>query len=55
MIVTSAKYLTDGRIEAVIDGVTWQIPDEPDNRFRRAVSDWEASGGVIEPAPAEPA
>ena len=51
MIVTSAKYLDDGRIEAVIDGVTWQIPDEPDNRLRRAIAEWEASGGVIEPAP----
>ena len=51
MIVTSAKYLVDGRIEAVIDGVTWQIPDEPDNRLRRVIAEWEASGGVIDPVP----
>ena len=51
MIITNAKYLDDGRIEAVIDGATWQIPDEPDNRLRRVIAEWEASGGVIDPVP----
>jgi hypothetical protein len=49
MTVTSAKYTISGYIEAVIDGVTWTVPDDLSNPYRQAIAEWEAEGNVIQP------
>lgn len=60
MPVERAKYLPRNTvnpelppgIEAVIDGVTWNVP-ETDNAFRQMIALWEAEGNTIAPADPE--
>ncbi|QKV18707.1 hypothetical protein [Oricola thermophila] len=48
-MIDSATYTESGTIIAVIDGKQVSVPDDPANRHRRMISEWEAGGGVIEP------
>lgn len=36
-----------GAIEAEVDGVLWVIPDDPANRHRQMIMEWEAKGNTI--------
>ena len=52
---TSAKYIADENgdncsITAVIDGFTWSVPLEVDNRHYQAIQEWVAEGNTIEEA-----
>ena len=49
MQITSATYREDGCIEAMIAGVVWIVPNDPRNRHRKALAEWEAAGGEIAP------
>lgn len=46
MNITSAQYKTctytneNGSIEAIIDGVKWSVPLNPDNRHYAAILEW---------------
>lgn len=51
-MIGSVKYMVDSTISAEVDGVTLYVPDEPANRYRQLIAEWEAEGGVI--APYEP-
>lgn len=46
-MIESAKYSEDGLILAVIDGVEVNIPNDPENRHRLMLADWETGGGEI--------
>ena len=54
ILITSAKYAPnitrDGNdtstVEAVIDGVTWAIPNDPDNRFYKEIMRQVAAGDL---------
>lgn len=48
-------YTEDGRIEILLDGVSMLVPDDPGNRHRQMVAEWESAGGVIAPYQAPPA
>ncbi|QKV17865.1 DUF4376 domain-containing protein [Oricola thermophila] len=48
-MIDSAKYTVSGTIIAIIDGKQVSVPDDPSNRHRRMIAEWEASGGVIQP------
>ena len=54
MVVTSAKYLTNGTdntaIESVIDGETLIVPMDTDNRHYVAIKEWVKAGNTIEEA-----
>ena len=54
MIVTSAKYLTNGTdntaIESVIDGETLIVAMDTGNRHYQAILEWVADGNTIEEA-----
>ena len=59
MSVTSAKYVsvtnedgskTNSTIKAVIGGVEWSIPLNPNNRLYQEVQEWVAAGNTIEEA-----
>lgn len=45
----TAQYQEDGSILASWDGKLAVIPDEPTNRDRIRLAQWEANGGVIQP------
>lgn len=49
MEITSAKYASDGMIDAIIDGEAVRVPDADGNRHREALREWEAQGNTIEP------
>jgi hypothetical protein len=49
MAVESAKFLESGDIQAVIDGQTVFVPNNPANRMRQQISEWEAEGNTITP------
>lgn len=53
-MIQSARRNEDGFIIAVIDGVEWTVPDDPANRYRQMIAEWEAEGNTIpahEPPP----
>ena len=54
MVITSAKYLTNGTdntaIESVIDSVTMIVPMDTDNRHYQAIQEWVKAGHTIEEA-----
>ena len=54
MVVTSAKYLTNGTdntaIESAIDGETLIVPMDTDNRHYQAIQEWVSAGNAIEEA-----
>lgn len=54
MIVTSARYLRDGSILAVIDGREWVVPEDTGNRMRQAIAAWGTPDPWIEPPPPVP-
>lgn len=49
-------YTKDGSIEVTINGQTAFVPDDPTNRHRQMIAEWEAEGNTIPPyvAPATP-
>ncbi len=49
MIVTSAKFIKTGAINAIISGQQMFVPNDMDNGHRVAIAQWEKSGNVIEP------
>ena len=56
MNITSARYNTDkinggnASIQAIIDGVEWSVPLDPDNRHYQAIQEWVAEGNTIQEA-----
>tara|TARA_R100001460_G_scaffold14572_1_gene32520 strand:+ start:1014 stop:1181 length:168 start_codon:yes stop_codon:yes gene_type:complete len=54
MIVTSAKYLSNGTdniaIESVINSVTMIVPIDTANTHYQAIQEWIAKGNTIEEA-----
>lgn len=40
-------YTEQGSIDATFDGLRVTVPDEPANRHRQMISDWEAAGNTI--------
>ena len=54
MTVTSAQYIeADSRnvaVLAVIDGQTWCVSIDPNNRHYQAILDWVADGNAIQDA-----
>lgn len=42
-------YTENGSIEATIEGVRWVVPDDPSNRHRQMIAEWEAEGNTIPP------
>jgi hypothetical protein len=49
MAVTRATYREDGMIELIMDGITYTVPDDMDNRDRRKLQAWVDKGNVIDP------
>ncbi len=55
-MITEAIYgkdpITDENIcvNAVIDGVKWSVPLDPDNGHYQAIQEWVAEGNTIEEA-----
>lgn len=47
-MITSAKFTRTGSILAIIDGEELTVPDDPGNRHRILLSEWEAEGNVIQ-------
>jgi hypothetical protein len=45
----NVKYTKFGMISAIIDGNVVLIPDDPRNRYREMISEWESKGNVIAP------
>ena len=56
MNITSARYNTDkinggnASIQAIIDGVEWSVPLDPNNRHYQAIQEWVAEGNTIQDA-----
>ena len=55
MRVESAKYNKDTddnnvSVNAVIDGQTWSVPLDPNNKDFQAIQKWVAEGNTIEEA-----
>ena len=55
MDITSAKYVkgrdeNNSAIIATIDGVSMEVPLDPDNRHWQAIQAWVADGNTIEEA-----
>ena len=54
MNITSAQYYAeDGQNESitvVIDGQTWSVPLDPNNRHYQAIQEWVAEGNTIQEA-----
>jgi len=50
--VSSAQWTTPRKntIAAVIDGVTYYVPDDPKNIERILIAQWEAAGNSIKDA-----
>ena len=55
--ITSAQYVVrsddssvNDHIDAVIDGVTMNVPLDPDNRHYAAILEWVAEGNTIQDA-----
>lgn len=40
-------YTEKGSISATIDGVLMTVPDDPANRHRQMITEWEAQGNTI--------
>lgn len=47
-------YNAFGSIDATIDGTLLSVPDDPGNRHRQMVAEWEAQGNVIPPFVPQP-
>ncbi|SOC47678.1 hypothetical protein SAMN05892877_13223 [Rhizobium subbaraonis] len=50
-------YNAFGDISATIDGTLFCVPDDPGNRHRQLIAEWEAEGNTIppyQPAPVAP-
>ena len=54
MTVTSAQYIEDDNrnvaVSAVIDGQSWCVSIDPNNRHYQAILDWVAEGNTIQDA-----
>lgn len=48
-MIEEARYQEDGSILASVDGVVLTVPDDPGNRHRQMLAEWQAAGGVILP------
>lgn len=46
-MIESATYMESGHIQAVIDGASMVVPDDPMNRERRMIAAWERAGNKI--------
>lgn len=42
-------YTEAGAVEITVDGVRMTVPDDPANRHRRMIAEWEAQGNTIQP------
>lgn len=42
-------YNEYGAILVILDGVEMVVPDDPENRHRQMIADWEAEGNTIPP------
>ena len=42
-------FTETGSIDATIEGVRMTVPDDPANRHRQMISEWEAEGNIIPP------
>lgn len=42
-------YTQNGSISATIDGILMTVPDDPANRHRQMIAEWEAQGNTIPP------
>lgn len=40
-------FTQDGMIDATIDGARLTVPDDPSDRYRQMVAEWEAEGNTI--------
>ena len=40
-------YTDTGSIRAVIEGLEVVVPDDPANRHRQMIADWEAAGNTV--------
>ena len=40
-------YMESGAISATIDGILMTVPDDPANRHRQMIAEWEAEGNTI--------
>ena len=50
-------FTESGSIDATIEGARWSVPDDPANRHRQMIAEWEALGNTIpayEPPPPDP-
>lgn len=47
-------YLPSGCIDITFDGLRLTVPDDPENRHRQIVAEWEAEGNVIPPTVPSP-
>lgn len=56
MIMQVHGYTVGGAIDVVIDGVALSVPNDPSNRHRQMIAEWEAEGNTIPAyvAPPEP-
>ena len=48
-MIDNARYCEGGSISAAIDGFQYIIPDDPANRHRQMIAEWEAEGNTIAP------
>ena len=50
-------YTESGTISATFDGIPMTVPDDPANRHRQMIAEWEAEGNTIPPyiPPIQPA
>ena len=53
-MIEDVRYTASGSILALIGGVEMTVPDDPSNRHRKLLADWEAAGNVIAPYKAPP-
>ena len=45
-MIESAEYLADGSIKVVVDGSIRTVPDDPNNKGRQLLSEWEQSNTI---------
>ena len=51
MNITYAKYYNENRtIEAIIDGITYSVPCDENNRHYQEIQKWVEEGNTIEEA-----
>ena len=47
-------YRHTGEIDIILNGVQMTVPDDPGNRHRQMLAEWEAAGNMIPPYMPEP-